>query len=72
MKNIDVKELIQAMDELEKEKGISKKYLIDSLQAALEAALEASLEAIPSFSFTLFTIFSVNTPSAYATGTMSL
>ena len=38
MKNIDVKELIQAMDELEKEKGISKKYLIDSLQAALEAA----------------------------------
>ncbi len=38
MKNIDVKELIEAMDELEKEKGISKKYLIDSLQAALEAA----------------------------------
>ena len=33
-KNIDVKELIQAMDELEKERGIQKDYLLDSLEVA--------------------------------------
>ncbi len=38
MKNIDVKELIEAMDELERERGIKKEYLIESLQSALEAA----------------------------------
>ena len=38
MKNIDVKELIGAMDELEKERGIRKAYLIESLEAALVTA----------------------------------
>ena len=38
MKNIDVKEFIKAMEELEKERGISKDYLIESLEAALVTA----------------------------------
>ena len=38
MKNIDVKELIEAMDELEKERGIKKDYLIESLEGALVSA----------------------------------
>ena len=35
MKNIDVKEIIAVMDELEKERGISKDYLISALEEAL-------------------------------------
>lgn len=35
MKQIDVKEFIAAMEELEKERGIKKDYLIESLEEPL-------------------------------------
>ena len=38
MKNVDVKELIKVMDELEKERGISKDYLVAALEEALVKA----------------------------------
>ena len=38
MKNIDVKEIIAVMDELEKERGISKDYLVAALEEALVKA----------------------------------
>ena len=47
MKNIDVKELIGAMDELEKERGISKAYLIESLEAALVTAYKKNFGKSP-------------------------
>ncbi len=43
MKQVDVKELIAAMDELEKERGIKKEYLIESLEAALVTAYKKKL-----------------------------
>ena len=46
MKNIDVKELIGAMDELEKERGISKAYLIESLEAALVTAYKKNFDSV--------------------------
>ena len=45
MKNIDVKELITAMEELEKEKGIKKDYLIESLEAALVTAYKRNFDS---------------------------
>ena len=38
MKSNENKELIMALDELEKERGISKDYLLESLEVALVAA----------------------------------
>jgi len=46
MKNIDVKEFINAMDELEKERGISKDYLIESLEAALVTAYKRNFDSV--------------------------
>lgn len=46
MKNIDVKELIEAMGELEKERGISKDYLMESLEAALVTAYKKNFDSI--------------------------
>ncbi len=46
MKNIDVKEFIKAMDELEKERGISKDYLIESLEAALVTAYKRNFDSV--------------------------
>lgn len=46
MKNIDVKELIEAMGELEKERGISKEYLIESLEAALVTAYKKNFDSV--------------------------
>ncbi len=43
--DIDVKELISAMEELEKERGISKEYLLESLEAALVSAYKRDFEA---------------------------
>ena len=43
MKQIDVKEFIAAMEELEKERGIKKDYLIESLEAALVTAYKKLL-----------------------------
>ena len=45
MKNIDVKELIEAMGELEKERGIEKAYLIESLEAALVTAYKRNFNS---------------------------
>ena len=38
MKSNENRELIMAIDELEKEKGISKEYLLESLETALVSA----------------------------------
>ena len=44
MKNVDVKELIAVMDELEKERGISKDYLIAALEEALVKAYKQNFD----------------------------
>ena len=46
MKQIDVKELISAMEELEKERGIKKEYLIESLEAALVTAYKKNFDSV--------------------------
>ena len=46
MKHIDVKELLGAMDELEKERGINKDYLIESLEAALVTAYKKNFDSV--------------------------
>ena len=46
MKNIDVKEFIKAMDELEKERGIEKSYLLESLEAALVTAYKRNFDSV--------------------------
>ena len=45
MKNVDVKELIAVMDELEKERGISKDYLVSALEEALVKAYKQNFDA---------------------------
>ena len=45
MKQIDVKELVGAMDELEKERGIKKEYLIESLETALVTAYKKNFDS---------------------------
>ncbi len=46
MKQIDVKELVSAMDELEKERGIKKEYLIESLETALVTAYKKNFDSV--------------------------
>jgi len=46
MRNIDVKELIEAIGELEKERGISKEYLIESLESALVTAYKKNFDSV--------------------------
>lgn len=53
MKNIDVKELIGAMDELEKERGISKDYLLESLEAALVTAYKKNFDSVDNVKVTI-------------------
>ncbi|MGN1298630.1 MAG: transcription termination factor NusA [Candidatus Scatovivens sp.] len=45
MKQSEMKDLIQAMEDLEKEKGISKEYLIESLEAALVTAYKRNFDS---------------------------
>jgi len=45
MKSIESKELIKAMDELEKERGINKEYLIESLETALVTAYKRNYDS---------------------------
>ena len=45
MKTVDYKELITAMDDLEKEKGIKKDYLIESLETALLMAYKKNFDS---------------------------
>ena len=42
---IDLKEMIIAMEELEKERGIKKEYLLDSLEAALVTAYKKNFDS---------------------------
>ena len=42
--NVDVKELIEVMDELEKERGISKDYLVAALEEALVKAYKQNFD----------------------------
>ena len=45
MKSIDSKELIMAMDELVKERGLDKAYLLESLEAALMTAYKRNFDS---------------------------
>ena len=45
MKSIETKELINAMEELEKERGINKEYLLESLEAALVTAYKRNFDS---------------------------
>ena len=53
MKNIDVKEFIKAMEELEKERGISKDYLLESLEAALVTAYKREFDTVDNVKITI-------------------
>ncbi len=53
MKNIDVKEFIKAMEELEKERGIEKAYLIESLEAALVTAYKRNFDSVDNVKVTI-------------------
>ena len=44
-KIIDSKELIIAMDELEKEKGIKKEYMLESIETALVTAYKRNYDS---------------------------
>ncbi len=46
MKAIDNKELILALDELEKEKGIKKEYLLESIETALVTAYKRNFDSL--------------------------
>ena len=52
-KNIDVKELIEAMDELERERGIEKAYLIESLEVALVTAYKKNFDSVDNVKVTI-------------------
>lgn len=53
MKAIDNKELIIAMDELEKERGINKDYLIESLESALVMAYKRNFDSAENVKITM-------------------
>ncbi len=53
MKQVDVKELIGAMEELEKERGIKKSYLIESLEAALVTAYKKNFDSVDNVKVTI-------------------
>jgi N utilization substance protein A len=53
MKQVDVKEFIAAMDELEKERGIKKEYLIESLEAALVTAYKKNFDSVDNVKVTI-------------------
>ena len=46
MKAIDYKELVLAMEELEKEKGINKEYLLESIETALVTAYKRNFDSM--------------------------
>lgn len=53
MKNIDVKEVIKAMEELEKERGIKKEYLLESLRTALVTAYKRNFDSVDNVKVTI-------------------
>ena len=46
MKAIDNKELILALEELEKEKGIKKEYVLEAIETALVTAYKRNFDAL--------------------------
>ena len=46
MKAIDNKELILALEELEKEKGVKKEYLLEAIETALVTAYKRNFDAL--------------------------
>lgn len=50
---IDSKELIIAMEELEKEKGISKDYLLESIETALVTAYKRNFDSVENVKITM-------------------
>ena len=53
MKSIETKELIKAMEELETERGISKEYLLESLEAALVTAYKRNFDSAENVKVTI-------------------
>ena len=53
MKGIDNKELIIAMEELEKEKGIKKEYLLESIETALVTAYKRNYDSAENVKVTM-------------------
>ena len=50
---IDSKELISAMEELEKEKGIKKEYLLESIETALVTAYKRNFDSVENVKVTM-------------------
>ncbi len=50
---IDSTELIMAMEELEKEKGINKEYLLESIQTALVSAYKKNFDSVENVKITM-------------------
>ena len=53
MKAIDVKELVIAMEELEKERGIDKDYLLESIETALVTAYKKNFDSAENVKVTI-------------------
>ena len=53
MKSIESKELIMAIEELEKERGINKEYLLESLEAALVTAYKKNFDSAENVKVTM-------------------
>ncbi|MBQ3145331.1 MAG: transcription termination/antitermination protein NusA [Clostridia bacterium] len=53
MKSIESKELIMAIEELEKERGINKEYLLESLETALVTAYKRNFESAENVKVTM-------------------
>ena len=53
MKSIETKELIMAIEELEKERGINKEYLLESLEAALVTAYKRNFDSAENVKVTM-------------------
>ena len=53
MKSIETKELITAIEELEKERGISKEYLLESLETALVTAYKRNFDSAENVKITM-------------------
>ena len=53
MKSIETKELIKAIEELEKERGINKEYLLESLETALVTAYKRNFDSAENVKVTM-------------------
>ena len=53
MKSIESKELIMAIEELEKERGINKDYLLESLETALVTAYKRNFDSAENVKVTM-------------------